>query len=69
MFAPSSAAAIVDAIGYANVNPEAMATIPEETQKAAFVDRISTTLFLQTPMKPELRDKLVEEFELIKSGF
>ncbi len=69
MYAPSSAAPIVEAIGYANVNPDAMATIPEADQKAAFVDRISTTLFLQTPMKPELRDKLVEEFELIKSGF
>ena len=69
MYAPTSAAPIVEAIGYANVNPEAMATIPEADQKAAFVDRISTTLFLQTPMKPELRDKLVEEFELIKSGF
>lgn len=69
MYAPSSAAPIVEAIGYANVNPDAMATIPEEQQKAAFVDKIDTTLFLQTPMDPSLRDKLVEEFELIKSGF
>ncbi len=69
MYAPSSAAPIVEAIGYANVNPDAMATIPAEQQKASFVDKIDTTLFLQTPMDPALRDKLVEEFELIKSGF
>ncbi|GAB1363014.1 extracellular solute-binding protein [Rhodobacter sp.] len=69
MYAPSSARPIVDAIGYANTNTEAMATIPAEERAAAFVDHIDTTLFLQTPMKPELRDKLVEEFELIKSGF
>ena len=69
MYAPSSAAPILDAIGYANTNPAAMATIPEDQLKAAFVDKIDTTLFLQTPMEPALRDKLVEEFELIKSGF
>lgn len=69
MFAPSSAMPIIEAIGYANTNTAAMATVPEDLQKAAFVDKIDTTLFLQTPMEPELRDKLVEEFELIKSGF
>lgn len=69
MFAPSSAAPIIEAIGYANVNPDAMATIPADQQAAAFVDKIDTTLFLQTPMEPELRDKLVNEFEAIKAGF
>ena len=69
MYPPSSAAPSLEAIGYANTNPAAMATIPQEELKAAFVDKIDTTLFLQTPMEPALRDKLVEEFELIKSGF
>ncbi len=69
MFAPTSAAPIVEAIGYANVNPAAMATISEEDQKAAYIDRIDSTLFLQTPMDPALRNRLLEEFELIKSGF
>ena len=69
MYAPSSAQPIVDAIGYANTNPVAMATIPAEVQAAAFVDAIDTTVFLQSPMELDLRDKLVEEFELIKSGF
>lgn len=69
MFAPSSERAILDAIGYVNTNPEAVATIPEEDLKARFVDPVKTKLFMQSPMTAELRDKLVDEFELIKSGF
>ena len=69
MYAPTSAAPIVEAIGYANVNPDAMATLSADDQKAAYIDHIDTTLFLQTPMNPELRDKLVQEFEQIKAGF
>ncbi|MFE3837147.1 extracellular solute-binding protein [Pseudogemmobacter sonorensis] len=69
MYAPSSAAPILEAIGYANTNSAAMATISAEELEAAFVNQIDSTLFLQTPMDPELRDRLVEEFELIKSGF
>jgi spermidine/putrescine transport system substrate-binding protein len=69
MYAPTSAAPIVEAIGYGNVNPAAMATISEDEQKAAFIDRVDTTQFLQTPMTAELRDKLVQEIEQIKAGF
>ena len=69
MFAPSSAQPIIDAIGYANTNSAAMEAVGEDVLKAAFVDQIDSTLFLQTPMEPALRDRLVEEFELIKSGF
>ncbi len=69
MYDPSSIRPIVDEIGYANTNSAAMATLSEEEQKAAYIDRVTTPLFWQTPMKPELRTRLLDEFELIKSGF
>jgi spermidine/putrescine transport system substrate-binding protein len=62
-------AAIVDAIGYATSNMSAMSKIPEETLKGAFLDPVTTTLFLQSPTSAELRSRMIEEFELIKSGF
>jgi spermidine/putrescine transport system substrate-binding protein len=37
--------------------------------KAADVDPISTTLLAQTPLDPAMRDRMVNEFEQIKSGF
>lgn len=69
MLAPTSAQPLLDAIGYALANDAAMATISEDALKAAFVDPITTTLFVQSPPSPELREKMIEEFELIKSGF
>jgi hypothetical protein len=30
---------------------------------------VTTALFVQSPPTTELRDKMIEEFELIKSGF
>lgn len=69
MFAVDSLPAIIDAIGYANTNKAATDAIPAETLKGAFLDPVETTVFRQTPMDPDLRDRLVEEFELIKQGF
>ncbi len=69
MYSPESLPAIMEAIGYANTNDAAMAAISPEALKAANLDPVEGTIFLQTPMEPELRDRLVEEFELIKSGF
>jgi spermidine/putrescine transport system substrate-binding protein len=46
-----------------------MAEIPPEALKAAYVDPVTTPLFVQSPPTTELRDKMIEEFELIKSGF
>jgi hypothetical protein len=37
--------------------------------KAAFIDPVTTTLFVQSPPTAELRDRMIEEFEMIKSGF
>ncbi len=63
------AVAVVDAIGYGISNTSAMGKIPAETLKAAYLDPVSTTLFMQSPTTQEFRDKMIEEFELIKSGF
>jgi spermidine/putrescine transport system substrate-binding protein len=69
ILAPSSAQPLLDAIGYALANDAAMATIPAEALTAAFIDPVTTTLFPQTPPSADLRDRMIEEFELIKSGF
>lgn len=63
------AAAIVDSIGYAISNKAAMGKLPAEDMKAAYLDPVETTLFMQSPTTQALRDKMIEEFELIKSGF
>ncbi len=63
------AAAIVDAIGYATSNTAAMATLPAEALKDAYLDPVTTTLFMQSPTSAEFREKMISEFELIKSGF
>mgnify|MGYP001402777270 CR=1 FL=1 len=70
VLAPTSAQAILDAVGYSSSNSAAMATIPMETMQAAFIDPITESpLFVQSPPTTELRDRMIEEFELIKSGF
>ncbi len=55
--------------GYAHSNMAAMKTIPEADLVAADVNPIDTTLLFQTPLPTEMRDRMLEEFELIKSGF
>ena len=69
LLAHSSAQPLLDAIGYALANDAAMAEIPAEALAAAYVDPITTPLFVQSPPTTELRDRMIEEFELIKSGF
>lgn len=69
LLAPSSAQPLLDAIGYSLSNDAAMAQISPDALKAAYVDPVTTTLFVQSPPTTELRDKMIEEFELIKSGF
>lgn len=69
LLAPTSAPAVLAELGYALSNDAAMATIPEADLKAAFVDPVNTTLLAQTPVSAEMREKMINEFELIKSGF
>jgi spermidine/putrescine transport system substrate-binding protein len=69
LLAHSSAQPLLDAIGYASANDAAMATISPEAMQAAFIDPVTTPLFVQSPPSADLRDRMIEEFELIKSGF
>jgi spermidine/putrescine transport system substrate-binding protein len=69
LLAHGSAKALLEELGYAHSNTAAMAQITEEELKAAFVDPVTTTLFAQTPVSAEFREKMINEFELIKSGF
>lgn len=69
MLTPASAAALVANLGYASSNDAAMALIPAETVKDAYLDPVTTTLFMQSPVSAAFREKMLSEFELIKSGF
>ena len=64
-----SAKGLLDGFGYAHANDAAMAEISEEELVAADVNPIDTTLLAQTPIAPEKRDRMLQEFEMIKSGF
>ncbi|MCB5410251.1 ABC transporter substrate-binding protein [Pseudogemmobacter faecipullorum] len=68
MYAVESLPSIIEAIGYANTNKAATDAVSPEVLKGAFLDPIDSTVFLQTPMDPDLRARLLEEFELIKMG-
>lgn len=64
-----SAKGLLDNFGYAATETVSMSQIDPALLKAADVDPISTTLLAQTPLDPALRDRMVAEFEQIKSGF
>ncbi len=66
---PTSAKELLANIGYASTNDAGMATVSAEELKAAEVDPIEGTLLAQTPISHDMRQKMLEEFELIKSGF
>ena len=69
ILAHGSAKGLLDELGYAHANDAAMASVSPEEMKAAFVDPVTTTLLAQTPVSAEFREKMINEFELIKSGF
>ena len=64
-----SAKGLLDNFGYAATETVSMSLIDPALLKAADVDPITTTLLAQTPLDPALRDRMVTEFEQIKSGF
>lgn len=64
-----TAKALVEGFGYATTQTEGMALISHEELVAASVDPVDTTLLAQTPIDPAMRDRMVNEFEEIKSGF
>jgi spermidine/putrescine transport system substrate-binding protein len=69
MLAQTSSPALVDALGYAHSNDAGMATLTAETLADAHLSPVSAPLFMQAPTSTELREKMIAEFELIKSGF
>ncbi len=69
LLAHGSAKALLGELGYAHSNDAAMAEITEDELKSAFVDPVDGTLLAQTPVSAEFREKMINEFELIKSGF
>ena len=60
---------LLDNVGYASTNAVSMQSIDLAALKAADVDPITSTMLAQTPIDPALRDRMVNEFEQIKSGF
>ncbi len=66
---PDAAAALLKNVGYASTNAAAESALPLADLKAGNVDPITSTLLAQTPIDPALRDRMVNEFEQIKSGF
>ena len=67
--AQPSAKALVETLGYGHANEAGMAAIPAEELVEANLDPVDSTLLAQTPIDPAMRDRMVEEFELIKAGF
>ncbi|MBW7921172.1 MAG: extracellular solute-binding protein [Rubellimicrobium sp.] len=66
---PSATVPLVEN-GYGSANATAMADqISEEDLEAAGLGHIDVPIAAQLPMSQELRERLAEEFELIKSGF
>jgi spermidine/putrescine transport system substrate-binding protein len=64
-----SAQGLLDNFGYAHTNEAAMAKIPAEALVTADVSPITGTLLTQTPIDHAMRERMLEEFELIKTGF
>jgi spermidine/putrescine transport system substrate-binding protein len=64
-----SAKGLLEHFGYTSTNDAAMAEISIEELTAADVNPIEGTLLSQTPIDQDMRNRMLEEFELIKSGF
>lgn len=69
---PRTADYIVDAWGYGHSNEAAMAKIdPAVLESTGFADleKYTDKTLWQAPIGPELREKMIAEFEKIKAGF
>ena len=64
-----SAKGLLENFGYAHANDVAMKTISAEELAAGSADPVTGTLLTQVPIDPAMRDRMTEEFEMIKSGF
>lgn len=66
---PTAAQTMIDNFGYAHTNAASLATIPADALVAADVNPVEGILLPQVPIETAMRDRMLEEFELIKSGF
>lgn len=64
-----SAKGLLNNFGYVSANDAAMKDIPVEELKAHDVDPVNGILLSQVPIDPAMRDRMTQEFEMIKSGF
>jgi spermidine/putrescine transport system substrate-binding protein len=69
LLSPASTQVLLDTFGYAHANDAAMAAVPADALVAADVNPVEGILLPQMPIATAMRDRMLEEFELIKSGF
>lgn len=70
--APESAEYMVQAWGYGHSNAKAMSEMNQDIVAAAGLDSSDDLLnkrLLQSALEPEMQDKMIKEFEMIKAGF
>ena len=70
--APSSADYLVNAWGYGHANAAEMAKMDQENLKSMGLDSneaLREHTLWQAPIRPEMREKMIAEFENIKAGF
>jgi spermidine/putrescine transport system substrate-binding protein len=64
-----TAKGLLENIGYATTQTAGMALVDPAELASHFADPVTGTLLTQVPIDPAMRDKMVNEFEQIKSGF
>ncbi len=64
-----SARGLLENYGYAHANDAAMKEITLDELKAADVDPIEGKVLPQSPLTPEMTERMTKEFEMIKQGF
>lgn len=66
---PAGAQGLLDDFGYSSTNSKSEATIPADELTKHNLSPVNGTLLAQTPLDQKLRDRMVAEFQKIKSGF
>ncbi len=64
-----TAKGLLENIGYATTQTAGMAKIDPAELAQHYADPVKGTLLTQVPIDPAMRDRMVNEFEQIKSGF
>jgi spermidine/putrescine transport system substrate-binding protein len=66
---PDAGQVLLDSVGYGHASLKAQEAVGIEAMNAVGLGKPTTPVFTQTPLDAGLRDRMVEEFEKIKSGF